>query len=208
MSSGLPEFRALDCGFSRPKRPDLSARAILRMSRRRGESRTLASHCFPFIDSERTLEAEWSGVLVRRFREKYVDSGEYEWCVWRPVFLTPAAAERGVAKAREINGRGYGFAKLALQGVDLGVGMVTGRDVWLARRLGLFSDRYVICSWTLGVVGHVAGLWWPRKSAWAKQANPDELLDFIMSDRMDDVRFAPGAQACFELVAQSDGWAG
>lgn len=185
------QFQTGDFGFSRLTRPDFISDTIRWVTERRGESRTLCTHSFPFIDDQYVLDAHLGGIDRNEFTTQYEQNPDYEYCVYRLRGLNVADHFRVMAKISSWQKRGYSPIKIGLQFIDGMISKVTGKDVWFARRLGNFTSRYVICSWCTGSAGSILGAW---ESDWAKMANPDELLDFILDPKNRDR---------FELVTSS-----
>ena len=184
-------YQTGDFAFTRPKNGGFFSSAIGWVTRRRDESKTLATHTMPFLHENLVIDAQVYGIQTNHFGRKYVAPGNHEYCVYRMKGLDDRhrAALRNKIGHWEV--RGYSLIKIGLQLIDGLISKAKGHDVWFARRLGNFSSRYVICSWCTGAAGSFISAW---PSRWAKMSNPDELLDYIL---------APENADRFELITSS-----
>jgi len=188
-------LETLDLGFSRPKKRGMVDSVILWATRRRGEPESLATHTFLMCSPVLSFDAHMAGININNFRDQY-ETGEYEYAVYRFHAVTEEDKEFARIKLRSWTKRArYSKFKIVLQLGDGLISKITGKDVWVFRRLGRFSDRFIICSWASGVMGNILKWWTGCSKAWAKRSAPDDLLDHVITAALGEwrlVRCSPG----------------
>ena len=152
------------------------SRVIRKLTRSKGEPRTVANHVGLIFCSGEGLDA-WgiealaSGVKFRKLSEGYGERSEI--CVFRPVNLTREERDKVLGRAGEFINKPYGYFKLILHALDWCVG---GRYIF--RRLGRM-DSFPICSYVVARAFMEAG---KNFGVSDRAASPDDIWDFVIKN--------------------------
>jgi hypothetical protein len=118
------------------------------------------------------------------------------FAIFRNTNLTNEKRALIQEEALKYKGRFYGFSKILLNGLDLSISKIIGKEIFLFRKLQ-FIDRYPICNWLVSysyynATGYTFG-------CEPKLTNPDSMTDYMRKDKnfvLKLIKFCKGGILC------------